>query len=113
MADEVPAEVGEVGEGAGLLDELLRVVLAEVTEAKRVGFANGVGRVRLRHGDEEDRIGPASGTLGGAGDSRTDGVDAIAKRHSREPYHGRASVFGCGARACGLPSRFSSRSWSG
>src|SRR5581483_8210107 len=67
VADEVPLQALEIGEGLGLLAQLLGVVLAEDSLAGAVGLTDLVGRLGLRHRDQANRLGipvcPQRGSL--------------------------------------------------
>ncbi len=55
VPDHVPAKVGQVRQGGGLLGQLLHVVLAEVPLSRRVGRADRRFRLGLAHRQEAHR----------------------------------------------------------
>ena len=73
--------LGEVGERVGLLDELLRVVLAEVAEAEGVGVAHRRRGPRLGDGDEGDGGGVAPRGEGGPVDAVADEREVVGEGH--------------------------------
>ena len=76
-ADEMPAGRGEIAARGPLVDELLRVVLAEVGRTGRDGFEHRRRRMPLRHRDDRDVAGRAARALAGGVDARANLTPAI------------------------------------
>src|ERR1700676_3829007 len=62
MPDQVPG-CRQITHGSALPFALLHPILAEVAQSRGIGHANGLGWVRLRHGDQRDFLGTTSGSL--------------------------------------------------
>src|SRR5713101_6689358 len=62
MADQMPCG-RQIPDGGALRFPLLHAILAEMAKAGGVGHADGLGRVRLRYGNQRDFFGAASGLL--------------------------------------------------
>src|SRR5216684_5552160 len=62
MPDQMPSG-GQVSHGSALPFPLLHAIFAEMPQPGGVRHADGLGRVRLRYGNQRDFFGAASGLL--------------------------------------------------
>jgi hypothetical protein len=68
MPDQVPRSL-QVGQGGSLPLPLLHAVLAEMTQARFVGTADGFGRLRFRNANQSNLIASPASFLRGRDDA--------------------------------------------
>ena len=83
VTDEVPPHIGEIGELRRLLDELLRVVLPEVSLPRGVGLTDRRSGLGLRYRDEAHRSRVALGSGRRTRDAIANGREPVGDAHRR------------------------------